>query len=274
MSFTLSKVLWALAAPDAVLLMLLVIGLLLLAAGRRRVGGWLAGLATAGFIALAVVPIGPWMLRVLEDRFPIPAELPARVDGVIVLGGAVVPLITAERGQAALNEAAERMTVLPALAARYPNAILLFTGGSGLLLDQDVKEAPVAQAAWADMGFDTERIVFEAESRNTWENAVFSRELVKPADGSRWLLVTSAAHMPRSVGVFRRGGWNVVPYPVDFTVSDRQLRRPGPGLAPGLMATRLAVREYVGLAAYRLMGRTDSLFPAPAEPGVTTAGSR
>lgn len=263
MSFTLSKVLWALAAPDALLLILLVAGLALIATGRIPPGLWLAGVATAGFVALAVLPIGPWMLRVLEDRFPVPAELPARVDGIIVLGGAVVPLVTAERGQPALNEAAERMTVLPALAARYPEARLVFTGGSGLLLDQDVKEAEVARATWASLGFDTSRILFESDSRNTWENAVLSRRLVQPADGSRWLLVTSAAHMPRAVGVFRRAGWTVVPHPVDFTVPARQLWRLGPGLAPGLMAARVATREYIGLAAYRLMGRTDALFPAP-----------
>lgn len=267
MSFAISKVLWALTAPDTILLICLVggLGLLQMADGRpaKQAGRALAAGATFGFVVLAVLPIGPWMMRALEDRFPVMGEPPADIAGIIVLGGAVTPLVSAERGKPALNEAAERMTVLPVLAARFPHAKLVFSGGSGLVLDQDAKEAPVAATLWAELGMDTGRIVFETDSRNTWENAVRTRELLSPPDGSRWLLVTSAAHMPRAVGVFRRVGWTVVPYPVDFTIPERHLRRFGPGFAPGLMLARQAFREYLGLVAYRIMGRTDRLFPRP-----------
>lgn len=267
MSFVLSKVLWALTAPDTLLLLALVLGVAIQTAATRR--AWIARgraltiVATAGLVAASVLPIGAWGLHVLEQRFPA-AQPPADVAGIIVLGGAVEPLIAADTGRPALNDAAERLTTLPGLAARYPEARLIFTGGSGMVLNGAVKEAPVAAAAWAEMGFDPGRVLYESDSRNTWENAVITMDLVRPSPGSRWVLVTSAAHMPRAVGVFRKAGWSVVPYPVDWTVARADLTRPVSGPAIGLGQLRQAVREFVGLAAYRLMGRSDSLFPGPS----------
>ncbi|MFC7332017.1 YdcF family protein [Rhodocista pekingensis] len=263
MSFILSKLFWTLAAPGNALLLILLAGMGFMLAGWQRTGLWLAGGATVALTAVAALPVGAWMLWSLESRFPSPATLPERVDGIIVLGGAVRPILTADRGQPALNEHAERLTEIPALAQRYPEARVVFTGGSGLVFEQDLKEAPVARAAWERMGFDTARVLFEQESRNTWENAVLSRDLAHPLEGEVWLLVTSALHMPRSVGIFRRIGWNVVAYPVDFQVTDRSLRRIGFDLTDGLRNLSYALHEYIGLAVYRWLDRTDALLPGP-----------
>ena len=105
--------------------------------------------------------------------------------------------------------------------------------------------------------------MFEDRSRNTHENAVFSHALAQPKPGETWVLITSAFHMPRAVGAFRRAGWTVVPYPVDYALE------PDPPMSwqmdfLGAMGTlRSAVHEWTGLAAYRLTGKTDALFPAP-----------
>jgi uncharacterized SAM-binding protein YcdF (DUF218 family) len=113
------------------------------------------------------------------------------------------------------------------------------------------------------MGLDTGRIVFEDRSRNTWENARYSYDLVKPQPGERWLLVTSAKHMPRSVGVFRKVGWPVIAYPADYLTGRDGPLMPGFGFLAGLDGLEKGTREWTGLIAYRLLGRTDTLFPSP-----------
>ena len=262
MSFALSKLLWGLAAPGNLLLLAVAAGVVLLALGRRRAGLWLAGSALVLMLAAAVLPVGAWMARPLEARFP-PGELPARVDGIVVLGGAIDPLASAESGRPELNAAADRLLALAWLAGRHPEARLVFTGGSGRLLDQHLPEAPVAAEALRRMGLDPDRLTLEGESRNTWENAVLAHRLAAPREGEVWLLVTSAMHMPRSVGCFRKAGWTVVPWPVDLRVPAAEARRLDFDLSGGLDRINAAAREYLGLLAYRLMGRTDALLPGP-----------
>lgn len=208
-------------------------------------------------------------MRALEARFPAPAALPDRVDGIIILGGSVDQVATAETGRPEVNAAAERLMVVPELARRYPDARIVFSGGSGELRSPDEKEAPVARAALEQMGMDISRVTFEGESRNTWENALLTRDLMRPAPGQTWVLVTSAFHMPRSVGIFRHIGWPVVPYPVDIRAPKALLYRLDFDLLRGLELLSQSVHEYIGLAAYRLLGRTDTLFPAP-EPATKT----
>ncbi|MGQ9370303.1 YdcF family protein [Azospirillum sp. A39] len=265
MTFVLSKLAWAVAAPGNLLVLLLALGTLLLFAGGRRArpaGRALVAAVLAGLLACAVLPVGRWLGAPLEDRFPPPA-LPARVDGIVVLGGAVEPALAASRGEPSVNEAAERLLAFAALARRYPGAELVASGGSAAVWDDRHREDAAARGALAQAGIDTDRVVFERQSRNTWENALFSRRIVEPQPGETWLLVTSAAHMPRAVGVFRRLDWPVIPYPVDYrTFADG--RDPlAFDVAEGLQAVNGAAREWVGLAAYRLLGRTDALFPGP-----------
>ncbi len=199
----------------------------------------------------------------LENRFPRAEPLDGPIDGIIMLGGAVNPPITADRGDPSVNDAAERVLAFADLVRRHPGARAVFTGGSGRLLAQDLKEDGSIRAALLQAGIPEGRVIYETDSRNTWENAVFSRDLVSPRPGERWLLVTSAMHMPRSVGIFRKIGWEVVPYPVDYRT--RHDARPYARfeLDRNLPTLDDAVREWIGLLSYRLMGRTDDLFPAP-----------
>jgi len=258
----LSKTLWFVARPGTFALVLACIGLLAVWRNRRW-GRWplLAGLGF--YVAVLATPLAPWLVMPLEDRFVRPGEPPARVDGVIVLGGAVDQNLTEARGIPALNGAAERMTELVALARRYPQARLVFTGGQGSLLHGGLTEADVARRLFTSLGVPEERVIYEDRARNTWENAVFTRRLVDPGQGETWLLVTSASHMPRSVGAFRQAGWQVVPWPVNY--------RTGPSVAAlydapfpdRLQMLESGLREWLGLAVYRVLGRSDALFPAP-----------
>ena len=254
--------------PGNALVLLVALGALLLFSARnarRRAGRRIVAATSIGFLVLTIVPVGPWLVRPLEDRFPLPT-MPNRVDGIIVLGGAVNPPLAAVRGEPSVNDAAERILAMADLGRRHPDAKLVFTGGSGSLWGGKYREGEVMRAALEQAGLDTGRVVFENESRNTWENAVYSRDLVAPKPGETWLLVTSAWHMPRSVGIFRRIGWPVLPYPVDYRSRDDGKPYLLFELDANLMMASFAVREWIGLAAYRLMDRTDSLFPAPDVP--------
>jgi uncharacterized SAM-binding protein YcdF (DUF218 family) len=261
--FAASKIFWLFARPNTLALFLLTLGVLLLVAGRRW-GRWPALLGLGWYLAVLLTPLSAWLTLPLENRFARPAAVPERVDGVIVLGGAVEQPLTEARGFPALNGAAERMTEAVALARRHPEARIVFSGGSGRLDPGQVTESDVARELFGMLGLEGPRLVFEDGSRNTWENATMSLALVRPQPGETWLLVTSASHMPRSVGCFRRAGWSILPWPVNYTTQPGGRGWFDPPLSFRLGQAEWAMREYVGLVAYRLLGRTDALFPAPA----------
>ena len=261
MAFVASKLFWWVANPGNVLLALLCLGMFALWLGRLRLGGWLVGLVTALCVVVTVLPVGSWLLSPLENRFPQPT-LPEHVDGIIVLGGAINPILSAARHQPVLTDSAERLVAFVALARRYPDARLVFSGGSAALVDTTDREADVARKVFQELGLDVARVVFERDSRNTYENARFSKRLMAPKPGERWVLITSAYHMPRAVGCFREAGWPVIPYPVDYGTSPDG-DPPSFSLLAGLDGVHWALREWIGLAFYRLAGRTDRLFPGP-----------
>ncbi len=258
--FALSKILWLILRPSTLLILAVVIGVVLSSRRRNRLGRGLTWIGAFGLLLAILLPLDSWVLAPLEDRFPQVRERPAHLDGVIVLGGAVEPNLTVLHGIPSLNEAAERFTTFAMLARLYPDAKLIFTGGSPSITPGGPPEAVSAKLLLDDLGLDTSRITFEDQSRNTYENAVDSKLLMNPQPGQVWALVTSAQHMPRSVGIFRRVGWPVLPWPVGYKAGAET-----PLSSPGLRLTRLdgGVHEWVGLVAYRLMGYTDSLFPGP-----------
>ena len=263
MFFVLSKLLVPLESPGDLLLLFLCCGVIGIWSHRFRRLGLIVVTAVAVMLALIVLlPVSAWVAAPLENRFPRPSVLPGRVDGIIVLGGAVDPSTTERRGIPTLNSNAERMTEFVRLAKRYPAARLLFSGGSGLLAlhQSNFTEADVARLFFAQQGLDPKRVIFEARSRNTYENVAFSKAIVKPAPGQIWLLVSTAQDMPRSVGIFRRLGWPVTAIPVAYKSDGEH----SDDLGDNLFELDQSLHEWLGLLAYRLSGKTDALFPAPA----------
>ncbi|MBL6077232.1 YdcF family protein [Belnapia sp. T18] len=263
LTYILSKVLWFPARPGNAAVLLIAIGLALLWRGRR-LGRWPALAGLGFFVALMALPLHQWVQAPLEDRFARPAQEPAHIDGIVVLGGAVEQNLTEARGIPALNGAAERMTEPVALLRRHPEARLVFTGGQGSLVHGGVTEADVAGALWHDLGVPEDRVVLEREARNTWENATLTLKLLQPKPGETWLLITSASHMPRAMGVFRRAGWTgIIPWPVNYRTGATLAAQTDASFPDRLREFEWSVREWVGLVAYHLMGRTDAVFPAP-----------
>jgi uncharacterized SAM-binding protein YcdF (DUF218 family) len=264
MFFYLSKILGFFAIPSNLVIMIGIGGALLLRSRFHR-AGW--RLMVGSLVVLAVMglsPLGNVLIIPLEDRFPPWDVAGGAPDGIVVLGGALSPDVSAARRSTALTEAAERMTAAVELARRYPNARILFSGGTDALMPSGATEGEAALRLWAALGIEPSRIGVENRSRNTVENAAFSRDLVKPKPGERWLLVTSAYHLPRAVGIFRKAGFPVEPYPVDWrTRGPADALRPFGTMGDGLRRTDTAAREWVGLLVYWLTGRSSELFPGP-----------
>jgi len=263
LSFALSKILWAVVAPGSLLALLLGIGLLLMSfakPARAKFGKRLCFFVFLCLAALAILPVGDWALTPLENRLAF--DPPEHVDGIIVLGGDEKTEITAARSYPVALDSMRRYATFGDMAKRYPDAKLVYSGGSGLLNpDKTLREAEVASLIMAQIGIPVDHVMFEKESRNTFENAVYSMGIVKPEKTENWLLVTSAWHMPRAVGCFRKAGWNIYPVPTGyFTAGDYRfsfLFR----FDEQIRALSYAMREYIGLAAYWLMGRTNALWP-------------
>lgn len=264
MFFTLSKVIYFLITPSNLFLFAAVIGVgLLLATQRRRLGGTLAALGLLGLLAGGLSPLSQIVLLPLEQRFPpFPEDGPAPA-GVIVLGGGIESGLSEARDQVVVNDAGERPIYFADLARRYPGARLVFSGGSGSI-NGGVSEADIVSRQADAIGVPRTRMILENRSRNTRENAVFSANLVQPRPGERWLLVTSAWHMPRAIGCFRQAGFTVDAFPVDYRTRGRGDLVPFEGFASeGLLKLDLAVKEWIGLAVYRLAAYTPDWLPGP-----------
>jgi uncharacterized SAM-binding protein YcdF (DUF218 family) len=266
MFFFLSKTVGFFAVPSNLLMGLALLGVVLmgtrLARGGRR-------MTVTAVLLLAVVgwsPLGNALMLPLEQRFLPWTAGAGEPAGIIVLGGAIGPSLSVARGTAALNESAERMTAIAELARRFPQARIVFTGGSGALIGDRPDEARFALPLLESFGIPASRIALESASRDTWENATMTKALISPRPGERWLLVTSAHHMPRAVGCFRRAGFPVEPYPVDWrTAGVDDLLRPFEVLSGGLGRTDVAMREWIGLLVYWITDRTSALFPGPEQ---------
>jgi uncharacterized SAM-binding protein YcdF (DUF218 family) len=214
---------------------------------------------------LGYSPLGIWLLYPLEARFP--AWDPARgaPDGVVVLGGAIDPDLSAAHDIPVMGGSMDRVIAAAGLARRYPNLRILYSGGNpNLIADDAAKEADYVAAVFATFGISRDRVLLERRARNTLENAEFARAMISPRPGERWLLITSAFHMPRSVGVFRKAGFPIEPYPVDWRIIGRsELFRFSISVLEGLGRFDTSVREWIGLAAYWATGKTSEFFPGP-----------
>jgi uncharacterized SAM-binding protein YcdF (DUF218 family) len=237
MFFVLSKVLAFLAVPSNIIL---------------------------GIGVLGMLPIGRGLIALLEDRFPPGKEAGPSITGFIVLGGPIDSRMSVLRGMISVGGDVERLIEGAALAQRHPAARLVFTGGNPSLLHDDPPESFFAAQLFEQLGVPASRLTLEDKSRNTEENAVFTKRLVDPKPGERWLLVTSAMHMPRSVGVFRKAGFPVEPYPVAWqTLPGANLLSVPRDLLNGLGSLDAVSHELVGLVVYWLTGRSSELFPGP-----------
>jgi uncharacterized SAM-binding protein YcdF (DUF218 family) len=263
MFFILSKTVAFLILPSNLLIALGLAGLVLMATRWRRMGTRMAMASLLLLAAIGFSPLGGLLTHALENRFP-PWD-PARgtPDGIVVLGGEISPRLSRERGEPVAAGAAGRIIAIAKLAKVYPNARIVYSGGDASLLGNQAPEANFIYPLFDSFWIARERVLLEARSRNTAENAAFTKDLVKPKPGERWLLVTSAQHMPRAIGCFRRVGFPIEAYPVGWLTGANADVTPSTIFSSGLTRFDNAVREWIGLFAYWLTGKTAEFLPAP-----------
>ena len=262
MSFSFAKIFWLLMDPSALLAVFLCLGTAFMWKGWTTAAKALLTPCALVIILLSLFDLHQIVARPLEERFPPPKNLPSEVDGIIVLGGTTHTTITLNREQPTMNDASERLTTFISLSRLYPKAKLMFTGGSAALFGSQIKEADLARNFLRSQGMNVDNISFERNARNTYENAINSRKMVGSLETETWVLITSATHMPRSVGAFRAAGWTLIPFPVDYrTTSSRQ--EIFTTLNKSLPIFSMAVKEWLGLVYYRVLGHSRTLFPAP-----------
>jgi uncharacterized SAM-binding protein YcdF (DUF218 family) len=273
--FIFSKTLGIMLLPANFLIGVGLLGAILLVTrfatlGRKLLVASVAILAICGFS-----PLGNLVLYPLEARFPPWNAARGAPDGIVVLGGSIDADISVAHDAAAVTADADRVIEAAALARRYPNARIIFSGGSPNLISVDAKEADYAAAIFESLGVSKDRLIMERRSRNTQENAEFSKAIATPKSAERWLLLTSAYHMPRSVGLFRKAGFAVEPYPVDWhTGKWSDILAFSPRAVDGLKRTDVGIREWIGLAAYWATGKIDEFLPGPEAPVATGQLSR
>jgi len=264
MYFVASKILWLFFSPSNFLFLLAAFGWLSLLLGKTRLARLLLLPSLVILLLIGFLPLGDRLTEQLEQQFPAWQDDGRPVDGVVVLGGGVNVWSSAAWKALVLNSAGNRLVAMADLARRYPSAKIVFTGGYGSLFGQELSEANEIEQHLAELGISPGRIVFERASRNTRENAVFTKAMIPRQTNERWLLVTSAMHMPRAMGLFRKAGWTMEAYPVGWNSA--------PGFDESILSTEvsshlrsfdMAVREMIGLIAARVSGQSDALLPGP-----------
>ncbi|MCB2092121.1 MAG: YdcF family protein [Alphaproteobacteria bacterium] len=262
-----SRGIWIILQPGNFLILLLIIGLLFLKLSQIKQKYHKAGmrLIVTATIMLSVVGftnLSSWAMWPLESRMD---SFRNKLDqqpyaGIIVLGGSEKLAISTSSGQPTLNHGGERLMAAAALARKFPTIPIIHSGGTRFA-DNELSENDVAKLFFEQEAIDISRLRFDSKSYNTSTNAIESKALIKPGETGKWLLVTSAFHMPRSVGNFQKAGINIQPYPVDYKST---LKYDGIfmlNFSENIMRFDLAIHEYIGLLAYYITGRSKSLYP-------------
>jgi uncharacterized SAM-binding protein YcdF (DUF218 family) len=262
---TLRWILWSLLSPSQLIVACTVLGTLLLIIGRLRAGSLLTIWGGLALLVFGVLPTAQYIAHPLEARIPA-ARLPADLTGIVLLSGAERPLASQAVGQAQVGASAGRYLTTLRLAARYPNARVVFSSGA---LREPGKGPLETQTAvgiriLSDSGIAATRLTYEQRSSDTCENAFNTRALIQPRPGEHWAVVTSAMHMPRAIACFRAAGWgDVLPQPADYWAIPGAWNAGSFQVTGNLSLLDAALHEWLGLTYYRVTGRTAELFPAP-----------
>ena len=260
MSFYLSKILWLIFNPFNIFIFITFLSIFLYFIKLRRLSS-IIFLINFVFIALiSFLPIGSYLIYIIEKEYHSYIKLPEQVDGILILGGATDPLLFNEYNQISLNGSAERLVESVMIIKKFDKAKVIFSGGSGVLNRTDLSHSQVAKSFYKKIGIEIDKIIFENNSRNTYENIKYSKKIANPKINENWLLITSASHMKRSLLIADKNNWKFTPYAVDFkNIKDFKLI-PNLNLLTNLNTFHQGSHEWLGLFAYYLMRRTDKVF--------------
>lgn len=254
MFFYISKIVWAVLSPLNLIFLLLAAGIVFFFFHKTTSRIFIGGAFTL-FLLFGTLPIGHNMLVLLENKYKRPETMPDWVNAIFVPGGSFETSISESRGIPSLNDSADRITESMQLANMYPNAAIIFSGGNGHLLHGERTEADDTEQFLQNIGFNTDNVLYENESRNTFQNVRITRNLFTPMPEETWIVVTSAYHMPRTMAVMKTLSWpgQIIPYPVDYRTDGKITWIPRRfDILANLYETKLALHEYLGALGYRV----------------------
>ena len=260
MSFYLSKILWLLLNPYNFFIFVNLIVIFLYLFRLKKISILIFLINFIFLLTISILPIGNFLIHKLEKEYHLASKVSNNLDGVLVLGGATSPYLFKEFNQVSVNGSAERLIESVKIIREFKNSKIIFSGGSGVLGRPDLGHGDAAKFFYQSMGLDTKRIIFENSSRNTYENILFTKNIVNPNKKEKWLLITSAYHMKRAILIAKKHDWNFIPYAVDFKTTKKIKFKLSFNFLSNLNSFQRASHEWLGLISYYFMGRTERIF--------------
>ena len=210
------------------------------------------------FLIIAIIPSGKILLYFLEKDYFSKLTTSQNVDGILVLSGYENVAFSSEYDQLYLGGSTNRLIESIRVYKKFPKAKLLFSGGSGSYISNSLS-TEIAEEFYNIYFSDNTKMLFESNSSNTYENILNSKELVRPDSEENWIIITSAFHMPRAIGVANRLGWKLIPHPVDYKMSKKSFRQFFTfNILENIYFFQISSHELFGLLVYRLMDRTSN----------------
>jgi uncharacterized SAM-binding protein YcdF (DUF218 family) len=207
------------------------------------------------FLFFGYSPLSNFLLSKIEDYIQ-PSKYPVQqLTGVIVLGGSFNSgLESKERNEVSINSSAERLTKALEIYKKNPKIVILFSGFSNKIKSQGWSESDMAKKFFLDQGVRIDNLIFENQSRNTFENIKYSKEIITNYKGT-WGLVTSASHMPRSFFAFKKQGLILEPINVDYKTGTSRIFWINFDISSGLTNWNIIFHELIGLAYYKVTNK-------------------
>ena len=260
MSFYLSKIIWVVLNPFNIFILFTIITIISYLISFRKISIAIFLTNSLYLILISFFPIGNYLIYKLEKDYHSNLNTPDSLDGILILGGATNPLMYKEFNQISVNGSAERLIESVSIIKRFKNSKVIYSGGSGVIDRSDLGHAQVAKSFYKKIGLDESRIIYEDNSRNTYENILFAKKIVKPKTNENWLLITSAAHMKRAMLIASKNNWEFIPYAVDFKTFKKFRFLPNLNLLSNINSFQYGSHEWLGLISYYLMNRTNKIF--------------
>lgn len=265
MFFIASKIFWFLVSPLNLVALLFITALAIMSFVSWKAGYRLLIFTALLFLLPGLTSMGSLALHPLESYYERPQtkDLPDKIDGIILLGGFLKIEQSSNYGYPVYNASANRFIDFVKLLQAYPDAKAVYTGGTGLLNEAENSPYTFVQKDLKALGIEPVRVGFEFKSKNTYQNAILSKGKFDPGPDETWILVTSAFHMPRSVSVFCSADWPVIPYPTAHIQPKKVSFAPSFHFLDEYFKLDVALKEWIGIVAYRVFGKTDVLLPPP-----------
>mgnify|MGYP001054399071 CR=1 FL=1 len=260
MSFYLSKIIWLVLNPFNLFIFINITAIFFYILTYKKFSIFIF---ITNFLFLFIIssfPIGSFLIYKLEKQYYNLPQTHKKIDGILILGGATNPMLFKEHNQVSLNGSSERLFEAISIIKTNNIAKVIFSGGSGIPDRPDLEHAQVAKLLFEKMGLETNKIVFEKKSRNTYENILFSKKIIKPQQTEKWLLITSASHMKRATLIASKLDWEIIPHPVDFQSFKNLRYKPNLNFLSNLNSFQKASHEWLGLIYYYYMNRTERIF--------------